>query len=220
MAPNGSPRPNQSGYSLIELLVVLAVVAILVIVGVSTMGSKRKPAVREMTQQLSSSLADAQQLARSTGRQVVLHVKGATPTALTIDFEYQAIDPADATKTILVRGGGFSMAAQGSNSAYAVPGLTRTQTASTGVDITSLKNLGLVTDWDTFFVDSNAVFQGSETQNLTFSSSGQISQDCFATVSSPVAGPGNPIGLVVATRRNGIHAYFFSGETGATWRSL
>lgn len=219
MVLNGSLKPNQSGYSLIELLVVLAVVTIVAIVGVTTMGSRRKPAVREMTQQVYSALADAQQLARSTGRQVTLHVKGATPAALTIDFEYQAIDPKDVTKTILVRGGGF-IAAQGTNSAYAVPGINRSQATSTGVDTTSLKNLGLVTDWDTFFVDGNAVFQGSETQNLTFSSSGQISQDCYATVSSPVTGPGNPIGLVVATRRNGIHAYFFSGEAGATWRSL
>jgi prepilin-type N-terminal cleavage/methylation domain-containing protein len=213
--PTGS-----TGYSLIELLVVLAIIGILATVGVTTMGSKRKAAVRELTQQMASAFSDAQQLARSTGRQVILHVKGATSGDLTIDFEYQVPDPADSTKQITIRGGGFSVASQGSTSAYAVPGIQLAQATATNVSTTTLKTLNLVTDWDAFFVDGNAVFQGAETQALTYSSSGQISQDSYITISSPSAGPSSPIGVVIATRRNGTHAYFFSGEAGATWRSL
>lgn len=209
-----------SGYSMLELTVVLVIVGILVTVAIVSLGSKQKPAVRELTQQLASSFSDAQQLARSTGRQVTLHVKGATPLTLTVDFEYLVPDPADPTKQITIRGGGFSMAAQGSNSSYALPGIRTDQATAASMNTTNLKGLGLVADWDAFFVNDNAVFQGAETQNLTFSNSGQISRDCYTTISSPLPGPSSPLGLVVVTRRNGIHAYFFSGEAGATWRSL
>lgn len=207
------------GYNLIELLVVLAIVGILVVVGIMSMGSRRKPAVRELTQQMTASFAEAQQLARSTGHPVILHVNGATSNALTIDFEYQAPNPANGIIQT-IRGGGFSVASLGSNANYAVPGIKLTQATATGVDMTNLKALGLVTDWDTFFVDSKAVFQGVETQTLSFSSGGQISQDCYITVSDPSPGPSSPLGLVIATRRNGTRAFYFSGEPGASWRSL
>jgi len=215
------------GYSLIELLTVLVIVGILAMVGVMTLGSRHKPAVRELTQQLASSIADAKQLARSVGRQVTLHVRGTTPSALSIDFEYLVPDPPPVPLPdpyvptfTTIRGGGFSMAAQGSSSAYAVPGIARSPITATSVSTDSLAALSLVTNWATFFVDANAVFRGSETSTLTFSNSGQISSDCYMTVSEPSPHAGSPVGLVIISRRNGIHAYYFSGDAGATWRSL
>ena len=220
MGPLHTPKRKNGGYSLIELLVVLAIIAVLVAVGVTTIGSKNKAAVKDMTQQLVSSLSDAQQLARTTGRTVTLHTQGATSSALVIDFEYQTPNPASPANLITIRGGGFSVASQGSSRSYAVPGILKTQATATGISNASLKNLSLVTDWDLFFVNANAVFQGAESSALTFSSSGQISQDCFATISSVSPGTSSPMGMVIVTRRNGIHAYYCSGETGAPWRSL
>ncbi len=211
------PQNRLRGFSVVELLVVLAIIAILAMVTVSGIGSKQKAAVRELTQQMNSSLADAQQLARTSGRPVTLHVRGTTANTLTIDFEYVA-DPT--TPLVITRGGGFIAAAQQGGTAYAAIGIGQAQLTATGVALASLTALPLMSDWSTFFVDANSIFQGAESQALTFSSDGQINQDCYLTVSGPNPGASSPLGVVIATRRNGIHAYFFSGEPGAVWRSL
>lgn len=208
-------HPSSRGFSLIELLVVLIIAGILAMVGITSLGSRRKAAVRDLTLQMYSVLVDAQQLARSTGQMVTLHVKGTTSDTLSIDFEYTA--PPNGT---LTRGGGFSVATQGVNAMYGVPGIRKAQVTATNVDCSSFSGLGLVSNWNAFFVDANALFQGSDSTAMTFSNQGQISQDCFVTVCSPTPRVADPIGLVVATRRNGIHAYIFTGEQGATWRSL
>ena len=211
------PQNSLRGFSVVELLVVLAIIAILAMVTVSGIGSKQKAAVRELTQQMNSSLADAQQLARTSGRPVTLHVKGSTSDILTIDFEYVA-NPA--TPLVITRGGGFNAAAQQGGTSYAAIGIGQAQLTATGVALASLKGLAIMSDWTTFFDNANAIFQGAESQALSFSNNGQISQDCYLTVSGPSPGPSSPLGVVIATRRNGIHAYFFSGEPGAVWRSL
>jgi prepilin-type N-terminal cleavage/methylation domain-containing protein len=61
-----------SGYSLIELLVVLAILGILAMVGVSMIGSRSGAAVRTQLDELEGVLTDARKVSIATGRDVAV----------------------------------------------------------------------------------------------------------------------------------------------------
>lgn len=63
-------RPAASGYSLIELLVVLAIVGILAIAGVTMIGNRQSGAVRGLLDEVEGALSNAHQTAVATGRDV------------------------------------------------------------------------------------------------------------------------------------------------------
>ena len=64
-------HPNH-GYSLVELVIVLAIVGILVYAGATTLGNQRGAAVRSLLNELEGSLLDAQRYAINSGRDVAL----------------------------------------------------------------------------------------------------------------------------------------------------
>lgn len=72
-----------SGYSLIELLVVLAIVGILSIVGVSMLGNRGGNSVRVVLDELEGAVMDAHKYASSTGRDVAIVTRGAWNTNVT-----------------------------------------------------------------------------------------------------------------------------------------
>jgi prepilin-type N-terminal cleavage/methylation domain-containing protein len=72
MATTGSSRQGNIGYSLIELLVVLAIVGILVIAGVTMLGNRGGNSVRVVLDELEGAVADARQCASSSGQDVAI----------------------------------------------------------------------------------------------------------------------------------------------------
>ena len=70
------PANPQKGFSLIELLVVLAIVGVLAIAGISMMGNRTGGAVRSILDELEGSLLDAHKFAVATGRDVTIRTRG------------------------------------------------------------------------------------------------------------------------------------------------
>jgi len=60
------------GYSLVELLVVLAIIGILSLAGAMTLGNQQGTAVRSLLDELEGSVVDAQRYAINSGRDVAL----------------------------------------------------------------------------------------------------------------------------------------------------
>ena len=71
-----TPGKSSRGYSMIELLVVLAIVGILAFVGVSMIGSRPSSAVRGTLDELEGVIAGAQKLSVATGQDVYLVADG------------------------------------------------------------------------------------------------------------------------------------------------
>lgn len=67
-----SLRSSSSGYSLIELLVVLAIVAILSIAGVTMLGNRGGNSVRVVVDELEGGIMDAHKFTATSGRDVAL----------------------------------------------------------------------------------------------------------------------------------------------------
>jgi len=96
------PLPHDSspsrGYSLIELLVVLAILSILAIAGAFSLGSRAPRAVKSTTLQVRGAIQEARELAISTGRNITLQATwdsaARTASIVTVDDS-----PTPATKS-------------------------------------------------------------------------------------------------------------------------
>ena len=90
MAPNPSPRPGLSGYSLIEVLVVVVIVGILAVVGVTMLGNRGGNSVRVVLDQLEGAIMDAHKYAASTGKDVAIVTWGPYNVTSTVPTMYMA----------------------------------------------------------------------------------------------------------------------------------
>lgn len=84
MAPTGSPRLSKSGYSLIEVLVVLVIVGILVLAGVSMLGNRGGNSVRVLLDELEGAIMDAHKYAASTGQDIAIVTWGTWDVTTTV----------------------------------------------------------------------------------------------------------------------------------------
>lgn len=77
MGPFHTPQRRNSGYSLMEVLVVLAIVGILSVAGASMIGNRGGNSVRIVMAELEGAIMDAHKYAVSTGRDVAIVTWGA-----------------------------------------------------------------------------------------------------------------------------------------------
>ena len=219
---------SRRGFSLVEMLVVLVIVGILAMAVGNWYGAVQAPAVKGTVTSLAGFLAEARQVARTSGRTVTLTTDGHQAT-LTITFPTLGDDPSNGTPLLTT----WLLAAQDRNATkyagvdtdsnwpiYTQAG-PNPDPLTGGVDpIKALFSNGATT-----LTATNKLFTGSTNTTISFDATGRPNVDFYVFVGgmrNSKSYSSAPVGLVLVTRANGIHAFYkaVSRDPAVPWQRL
>ena len=232
-------RSAQKAFSLIELLVVLAIVGILAGVGLNFSLSRPSTAVRGVTNDVYGVIQAAQNLARNSGRNVALQTSGTEPgKTLTLEYGFfvQKADGSDdfaqgpgSTTANPVMG---KLAIDPSLSRYAQVGDAATGQFSAASPSPSPDSDAILSAMEppAFWTStSNNLFSGSASPAspavVYIKPDGRPSQDFYIPiigVRSGAVGTDLPLGMILASQSNGLLAFLKSNSSDSStpWRRL
>jgi prepilin-type N-terminal cleavage/methylation domain-containing protein len=227
--PHERPSRSASGFTLVELLAVMAILGVLVLVYVSTTVDRVGPAVRGELNTIAGSLQDARSMARGTGQTVTLTPSGTSSTAR---LDYQAavsgsgsnLVSSSLTITWGASGGSYDHSSNPSVARYCQIDLDGSSTAGAAA-LASLK-----TSLQSVKIDGASVFTSNVwTQSLfappstfQFNNNGSSSLEGFIAVVGSKGGgflDAGPVGIILVNASGNIFRYYRSSST-APWVRL
>jgi prepilin-type N-terminal cleavage/methylation domain-containing protein len=219
---------SENGYSLIEILVVLAIIGILATAGVMFRQSPVPAVVKATASTLSGALRNAQTLALSSGQQVYLRTAGGGANLPRVEWGFRVLKedgtldhfgPVQGTWTIPI--GESRSISIGVGDADLDSSGTTTLPKNVAAIVARVQNN--TTIWNQTFFTGETGTPADSACPFFFMSTGAINQEFAVTVTGARSGQvfigDNRIELVIVSPRSGITTYYnqHPEKTGSQW---
>lgn len=221
MGPFNTPQRRNSGYSLIEILVVLVIVGILSMAYVVYRPDKNAPAVRGAMNSIYGTLVDARTLARGTGNPVTLTPTGGAASAV-LTYVGQASGVAATGTTLTPPTGVYTHATDPSVARFCIVDLDGSSTAGAAALASLKSSLSGSKASGTSIFNSTIWNQSLFNQVFTYNSDGTASIEGYVLVVGATGGaalPNGPVGILLVNTSGNIYRYYRSNSS-STWVRL